>query len=69
MRARACATLISTRTVTVGSVVAHEKPGVATFAHGRAASGAGGTGFGVTVLAIAFIRCTDKHGLQALVRV
>ena len=47
----------------------HGKPGLATPAHGRAVSGAIGAGSGITVRASAFVRCTDKHGFQALVRV
>ena len=42
------------------------KPGLATLAHGRAVSGAGGAGFGITVRASALVRrlvrrCTDKN--------
>ena len=37
------------------------KPGVATQAHGRAVSGAGGAGFGIAVRASALVGCTDKN--------
>ena len=58
-----CATLIGTRTkITRGCARVHGKPGLATLAHGRAVSGAGGAGFGITVRASALVRrCTDKN--------
>ena len=64
-----CATLIGARTgqSTRGSVVVHEKPGLATLARGPAVCSAGVAGFGIAVRTSA--RCTDKHGFQALIRV
>ena len=67
MRARVCATLISTRTDTLAwipPVLFEGEPGLATFAHGRAVSGATRAGLGITVRASAFVRCTDKHGFR-----
>ena len=61
--------LIGTRTDTRGCLRVHGKPGLATLAHGRAVSGAGGDGFGITVRASASVDCTDKHGVQTLIRV
>ena len=64
-----CATLTDARTDTRGCLRVYGKPGVATQAHGRAVSGAGGAGFGITVRASAFVLCTDKYVFQAFVRV
>ena len=58
------ATLTGTRTDTRGVARVDGKPGPAIPAHRRAVSGAGGAGFGITVRASAFVRCTDKHVLR-----
>ena len=55
------AALIGTRTDTRGCFRVEGKPALATLAHGRAVSGAGGAGFGNTVRASALVRCTGKH--------
>ena len=65
-------TVNGAQTVTTVNIVTDSeegKAGLATPAHGRAVSGAGGAGFGITVHASALVRCTDKHGFQTLVRV
>ena len=64
MRVRMCGTLTGTRTDTRGCLRVYGKPGPAIPAHGRAGSGAGGAGFGITVCASAFFHCTDKHVLS-----
>ena len=56
-----CATLIGTRTDTRGCLRVDGKPGLATPAHGRTVSGAGGARFGITVRASALVGCTDKN--------
>ena len=58
------ATLTRARTDTRGCLRVDVIPGLATPAHGRAVSGAGGAGFGITVRASTFVRCTDKHVLR-----
>ena len=68
VRVRMCGTLTRARTDTCGCLRVDGKPGPATPAHGRAVSGAE-VGFGITVRASAFVPCTDKHVLQAFVRV
>ena len=51
------ATLTVARTDTRGCLRVHGKPGLATPAHGRAVTGAGGARFGITVRACALICC------------
>ena len=60
-------TVNGAQTVTTVNIVTDSeegKAGLATPAHGRAVSGAGGAGFGITVRASAFVRCTDKYALS-----
>ena len=64
-----CATLTDERTDTRGCLRVDVIPGPTTPAHGRAVSGAGGAGFGITMRASALVRCMDKHEFQTLVRV
>ena len=52
------------RTDASGFKRVHGKPGLATPAHGRAVSGAGGAGFGMTVRTRASVCCAGKHALR-----
>ena len=59
-----CTTLTRTRTDTRGFKRVQGKPGLATPAHGRAVSGAGGASFGITVRTRALVCCAGKHALS-----
>ena len=64
VRVCVCVTLTRTRTDTSGFKRVDGKPGVAIPALGRAVSGAGGAGFGITVHTRALFCCADKRALR-----